>query len=401
MRELTSELYGLGDNDLNEFLKTARDRINSAGETFSAHTKNLGDARELMAQANEHLAALALRQHAVTKKTVARQVEIEAEKRTLETRNQVLQEQAVRDPLTTLHNRGYFDEVLRCEIERCRQTASQLGVLFSDIDKFKTLNDTYGHQFGDLVLARIAKVFASVTRSSDVVARYGGEEFVVLARQTSEKGIERLAERIRAAIESESIEFEGERVQVTVSVGAAIAIPRRGETEVAARLIASADEAMYDAKRNGRNQVHTRSLVDPEESELWRRVVQCHFSRWLVRNEYFDIPTISRTLLDCPNERVRIGELAQQLNLMTPSQVDEVLAKQEATNERFGVLAAQFGFLTENQLVRILALQQETPDSLAHALVQRGLLEPDAAAKALDQYTQEIETETRLNPAQT
>ncbi len=273
--------------------------------------------------------------------------------------------------------------------------------MFADIDKFKNLNDTYGHQFGDYVLQRVAQVFANEVRASDVVGRYGGEEFVVLAGRTSENGIARLAERVRAAIEAEVIEFEGKRVPVTVSVGAAVAVPERGETDLGDRLVAAADEAMYDSKENGRNQVHSRSLVDPQKRELLARVVQHHFSRWLVRNEYFDIPTISRTLLNCPNEGARIGELSQHLRFMTRPQVDEVLTEQEKTNERFGVLAIRLGYLTEDQLVHVLALQQEDPKSLARSLIQRGLFEPADAAKALAEYTQESETETRLTPAQT
>ena len=128
-------------------------------------------------------------------------------------------------------------------------------MIFVDIDDFKKVNDTYGHSCGDAVLKRAATTISGVLRDVDILARYGGDEFVILVNRPSTAGVKSIAGRIRAAIESDVFEFDGQKVAITMSVGASIEIPESGESDSGAGLIAAADEAMYKAKRNGRNQV--------------------------------------------------------------------------------------------------------------------------------------------------
>ncbi len=121
-----------------------------------------------------------------------------------------------------------------------------------DIDRFKNFNDTYGHQIGDLVLKHIAAALTQSVRSTDLAARYGGEEFVVVLPETDEENSLRMAERIRATIEATKIPTERGVLTVTVSIGSAT----RGEDSMTQeQLIQSADAAMYQSKKNGRNKV--------------------------------------------------------------------------------------------------------------------------------------------------
>lgn len=159
-----------------------------------------------------------------------------------------LERLSVTDTLTGLFNRRHLTERLHEEIRRARRHDHRFSVLMADIDHFKEFNDSYGHQAGDQVLARLGEILREATREIDYAARYGGEEFLVLMPETELEGAVAVAERIRARLASEPI--AGGRV--TVSVGVA-AFPAHGESPEG--LIASADAALYAAKRAGRNRV--------------------------------------------------------------------------------------------------------------------------------------------------
>jgi diguanylate cyclase (GGDEF)-like protein len=160
-------------------------------------------------------------------------------------------ESALRDGLTNTFNRRYFLDRLHGELRFAVRHGKPLALLFVDIDHFKKLNDSYGHQAGDQVLAAVARVMMTTIRAEDVLARYGGEEFAVICREISHDGAETLAKRLVAAVAARPFEFGGQQIPVTVSVGAAVDFGR-SETQT---LIAAADAAMYEAKRSGRNRV--------------------------------------------------------------------------------------------------------------------------------------------------
>lgn len=159
------------------------------------------------------------------------------------------------DGLTGLNNRRTLGEILDQEWRRAKRTRSVLSLLFVDIDRFKTYNDTYGHQAGDDALAAVAKCIGeNIRRPTDSAARYGGEEFIVVLPDTSPEGAASIAEKIRAAIADLAIEHAGsEYGRVTASIGAAAWTPER-DVDVSA-VIRAADEALYDAKATGRNKV--------------------------------------------------------------------------------------------------------------------------------------------------
>ncbi len=171
------------------------------------------------------------------------------------------------DPLTGVYNRRFLLEVLEKEVARACRQAAPLGLLFVDVDEFKSSNDALGHPAGDAILRSVADTLANMLRHADILARYGGDEFVILPHDPRETGILQLAERLRGAVEQLAIHVETERVQVTISVGCTLTVPGRNDLGVGPQLLAKADEAMYEAKQQGRNRVVFHPLPDasPEE----------------------------------------------------------------------------------------------------------------------------------------
>ena len=174
--------------------------------------------------------------------------ELEAVRAQLEATNATLRELSTTDELTNTHNRRSFIERLRIEWERATRLGAPLSLLMVDADHFKAYNDSFGHLAGDAVLQQLASLLCETARSIDVVARYGGEEFAVILPDADSEGAYKFAERFRVAIESAN----WPRRNLTVSVGVATRTP---QTEDAGFLLDRADNALYRAKRNGRNRV--------------------------------------------------------------------------------------------------------------------------------------------------
>jgi diguanylate cyclase (GGDEF)-like protein len=167
--------------------------------------------------------------------------------------HRVVERQAVTDALTGLANRRQFYEVLGREYERAQRFGTPLSLILLDIDDFKQINDTRGHLAGDAVLHGVATTLAELIREIDMAARYGGEEFAILLPQTGQEGAALLAERLRREIASRPIRFGPDEIEgITASFGVA-AGPEDSMTQI--DLIASADAALYQAKRDGKNHV--------------------------------------------------------------------------------------------------------------------------------------------------
>jgi diguanylate cyclase (GGDEF)-like protein/PAS domain S-box-containing protein len=193
-------------------------------------------------------AELALEQ---TRQVHVRQLETAVATRTasLTAANEALQRLSHTDVLTQLNNRLATNERLRQEFLRMKRHGQVYAVLFIDIDHFKRINDTYGHETGDEVLRLLATVLLGAARATDFVARYGGEEFLVLLPDTTDAGARTLAEKIRHAVASQAFPVVGE---LTVSVGVSVA---RGDDKNEEEAVHRADKALYQAKSEGRNRV--------------------------------------------------------------------------------------------------------------------------------------------------
>lgn len=181
-------------------------------------------------------------------------------------RQQLLEELSDRartDGLTGLKNREALVERLTLECERTDRYGGELGFALLDLDHFKEINDTLGHRAGDEILRKVARVLERTTRSSDVVGRYGGEEFGVVAPRTSSAGAVALAERMVAGIREESFLDEDRELEVTCSAGVA-----EWDGEDAETFIHRADEALYEAKRRGRDQVVETTEMDAADADV-------------------------------------------------------------------------------------------------------------------------------------
>jgi diguanylate cyclase (GGDEF)-like protein len=173
--------------------------------------------------------------------------------------NEMLKYIGLTDALTGVYNRRYIDRRLLEEIARSRRQEMPVSVLYIDIDHFKQVNDSVGHQGGDEVLREVASRIKAELRISDALARFGGEEFVVLLVDADRDSAGMVAERIRSGVAGTTVELAGGQVvAVTVSIGVATFAGRRSEQPmeaVAQQLLAAADAALYRAKQGGRNLV--------------------------------------------------------------------------------------------------------------------------------------------------
>ena len=183
----------------------------------------------------------------LTRAQLARQHELEEHEKQLQEENHELTKQTLTDALTNLKNRRAFDRILANEYARSLRARSGLGLLMVDVDHFKAYNDQYGHQAGDVALQAVAGAIKSQARAYDHVARYGGEEFGVVLPDTQIADMRAVAERIRLAVQA----LTGLHRPVTVSVGGAMADPNTSPVV----LVERADQALYQAKQNGRNRV--------------------------------------------------------------------------------------------------------------------------------------------------
>ena len=165
------------------------------------------------------------------------------------TKVQELEKLSFLDSLTQLANRRYLEMELESRISEKHRYGTDFGVVFMDIDWFKRVNDTYGHDMGDRVLKTVARTFMNSARPSDLMGRWGGEEFIGILKRIDDNGLRSTAERVRSLVETSHLRENGLTVKVTVSIGATLA----EKTDTADSIIRRADTLLYRSKQNGRN----------------------------------------------------------------------------------------------------------------------------------------------------
>ncbi|NVJ49594.1 MAG: diguanylate cyclase [Gammaproteobacteria bacterium] len=172
--------------------------------------------------------------------------------------NKKLESLSRTDRLTNLFNRGFWEECFQGEFDRCLRYKTVSSALIFDIDHFKNINDTYGHQAGDEVIRKTAALLSDLVRKSDIAGRYGGEEFVVYLPNTSAENAMIFAERLRKKIEQLKINYEGQEIRFTVSLGISEFNEAMPSHE---KWIEAADQALYQSKESGRNQTNIKSYT--------------------------------------------------------------------------------------------------------------------------------------------
>ena len=171
--------------------------------------------------------------------------------------------ESMTDALTGIYNRGAFDQQIVSEVTSAHQLGRTVSVAMVDIDHFKRVNDTYGHQAGDMVLADVAQLLVrEFFRKSDIVARYGGEEFIAILVHAKLEDAHRLSERLLKAIAEREIKYDDQIIRLTASVGVAQLLPN----ETADALVRRADQALYQAKELGRDRVVEAPYPDVVEA---------------------------------------------------------------------------------------------------------------------------------------
>lgn len=217
--------------------------VTGANDTVARERAFIDGANDFITKTSDHVEFLArVKAHEKLSQTI----------RELEESRRFLREQANTDPLTKLANRRSYFQVAASNLAQMQRQNEHFSMLMLDIDYFKRINDTYGHQAGDHILVEIATVLSTAVREGDTVARIGGEEFVVSSPYTNRLAAIVLAERLRKSVENRVFEFEGNRIPVTISIGVASLTQ---DIENVDQLMAITDTRLYLAKQRGRNRI--------------------------------------------------------------------------------------------------------------------------------------------------
>lgn len=239
-RDGARHLLGFDEEEVDKQLQLVGKSTREVANLFEVNIGKQTDYQTILAQAREAMLEMTLQSHQLAAR--------------LQDKNAELTERATTDPMTGVANRAKFDSALAEEFSRAKKFLRPISVLFIDADHFKGLNDTFGHEAGDVALKRIASLLQRACRKVDLVGRLGGEEFGCLLNETDLVGAAQLGEAIRLTIAEEAIDYEGQRLPVTVSVGVA-SMEQGAFFESPQALVKAADRAMYAAKKSGRNMI--------------------------------------------------------------------------------------------------------------------------------------------------
>ncbi len=254
------KILGMENEDSESVLQGINNQFLEVAEQFELEMDDSTSYEEMLQRANEELARGTLDNEAskiYLSQAFERERILAAQ---LTEANRKLHEKALRDGLTGLYNRLYFNEALKSEWQRAARNSHPLSLLMIDIDHFKEVNDNYGHQAGDMVLRKFSDTLNSLLRSSDLLARYGGEEFTIILPNTIMDKALVVAERVRMMVEKTKITLDGDTdLDVTVSCGVSTAVPGENGNDPD-RLLKAADMGLYKAKKKGRNRVSAREM---------------------------------------------------------------------------------------------------------------------------------------------
>ncbi|MCH7814193.1 MAG: diguanylate cyclase, partial [Planctomycetes bacterium] len=248
------ELTGIAPARVEAILADLDEKVTETAALFSLDIGATTSYDDIRLQAMSRLAGMSLDAELGRAKATRRAESARHELEELSGETAELRQQANTDPLTGIGNRQAFDQSLQDGLQEARQTDGMLGLILIDLDRFKRINDTFGHMGGDDVLQAVADALRRACKGSSFAARYGGEEFAVVAPEASARYVRQLAERIRRVVERLSVEYDGQEIRLTASLGVTH-VNFANERIGARKLIERADACLYQAKRNGRNRV--------------------------------------------------------------------------------------------------------------------------------------------------
>ena len=265
-RGMLGELFGWDTETSDALLDRLPEGVEEAANSLGLRVQEQPKLEEIMREANRKLVEENISYQELTwrlERTLAEKDRLAAQ---LQEANKRLEQLAYFDALTGLMNRRRFHEAFRAEIARHGRNGQPLSLIMVDLDHFKSVNDTYGHPFGDTVLESVAQAFRDTLRSTDIKARIGGEEMCLVLPESDRSAAMATVERVRAAIEGMQLSTPTTRVQVTASFGCCTwtgdAQTGAAVDEVAKRLMDRSDSALYSAKHGGRNQGHWNPYQD-------------------------------------------------------------------------------------------------------------------------------------------
>jgi diguanylate cyclase (GGDEF)-like protein len=244
--QLVHKHLGILPNRLAELFDTIREQLPVAESVFEMDLFDAAQMQDITDTAREILVVRNL--HALSEVQ-----DLQSKTNRLEEENVELKHESTRDGLTNVFNRRYFEDALAREFDTASRHAWPLSVVFVDLDRFKQINDSHGHQAGDAVLVEVATLLGESLRDTDVVARYGGDEFVLLLPGVDASQADRVGQRLVAGAHGRmATTAEGRKVEITLSLGIATCDSQHRFTSPK-DLLAAADSALYHSKRNGRD----------------------------------------------------------------------------------------------------------------------------------------------------
>jgi diguanylate cyclase (GGDEF)-like protein len=253
-RKEAKELLGLDVLTINTVLKQVADQIDASAEYFGLNIPPTKSVADILQEANARLNQLNLSYEELNRELIKSKRELELLTAELKHKNGLLRNLANVDHLTEIANHRCFQTILDQELNRSTRNEGAISLLMMDIDRFKKVNDTWGHLTGDQILKELCSITKKIIRDYDLLARYGGEEFIAILPATAPEEAVIIAEKIRENIENHVFNDGTVDIRITVSIGVVSAHPAEGEIKKQT-LISYADKALYQAKRTGRNRV--------------------------------------------------------------------------------------------------------------------------------------------------
>jgi diguanylate cyclase (GGDEF)-like protein len=238
VRSFCAANYKFSETDCDQLLQEIAGKTREVASLFEINIGAAAGFEQILKKANEALVELTL--------------QTQQQANQLQEQNQVLKKQATIDGLTGLNNRVAFDTFLAEQFKLATNEGKPLTLLMLDVDKFKSVNDKFGHQAGDQVLMAIGKLLRSAARAQDMAARYGGEEMALILPGTPRSIAAKIAETVRQAVAAKPIICDKQSIPITISIGVATLMPG-GPLREPAHLLKAADMAVYAAKHGGRN----------------------------------------------------------------------------------------------------------------------------------------------------